>query len=256
MRTEKIWDKDGKSFVRTFSSDVIEQVNPVEYYLDSMIFKNMIMDRDLLEAKSPFLASQLPDSFFLKRATERAQKLISSMRENKVDQNFLKIFEKTRKKDQLHLLKGQTVDSDQLFDLICSAYEEYGFLYSKYRFETLDPGSQQKVLPKIIHQAENGEIHKIGDTDATDGELKRVLLHRKVIVAHIFEKENCWHSLFLTFNSLKGEENWKNGQAHFHYISSGFNLTKEQFIESMKTGNYLSTSVHIPLKDYGFQSGE
>ncbi len=81
-----------------------------------------------------------------------------------------------------------------------------------------------------------GRLKRLVKTNVSDGELKNVLLHRKVIVAHIFEKKEYWHSLFLTYNSLKGEENWNNGQAHFHYISSAFNLTKEEFIESMKSG--------------------
>ena len=52
---------------------------------------------------------------------------------------------------------------------------------------------------------------------------------------------------------MGGKENWKNGQPHFHYISSGFGIFKDDFIESMRTGNYKSTSIHIDLLEYGEQ---
>jgi hypothetical protein len=55
---------------------------------------------------------------------------------------------------------------------------------------------------------------------------------------------------------LSGKESWKNGQAHFHYISSAFGVSKEDFIESMRTGNYKATSIHIDLLDYGNQVDE
>lgn len=60
--------------------------------------------------------------------------------------------------------------------------------------------------------------------------------------------------LFVTYNSIGGKENWKEGQAHFHYISSAFGISKEEFIESMRSGKYKSTSVHIDLLEYGKQT--
>lgn len=253
MRSDKIWDKDGKSFLRVFFHDNIERVNPIEYYTNFMIFKSMLLERDLLDSMDSERSATVPDSFFRKRAQEKSAALITELRSDKVNENILKIFETFRKKDQEKVWKDQTINPDQLFDLIFQSYEKYGYLYSNYRFEVLDPGSRSKILPTAFHQNENGQIEKIGETQLSDGELKNVLLHRKVIVAHIFEKEDCWHSLFLTYNSLKGEENWNSGQAHFHYISSAFNLTKEEFIESMRSGKYLSTKIHITLKDYGHQ---
>ena len=253
MRTEKIWDKDNNSFLKAFYHDNIEKVNPVEYYTNFMIFKSMVLERDMLESKDLFLAKTVPDSFLRKRAGEHSSELIASLRSDKVGERVLKIFETFRKKDQEKLWKNQTINPDQLFDLIFLSFEMYGYLYSNYRFEILDSGSKSKILPIVFYQNNDGQIEKIGKTNATEGELKNVLLHRKVIVAHLFEKKECWHSLFLTYNSLKGEENWNNGQAHFHYISSAFNLTKEEFIESMRSGKYLSTKIHITLKDYGNQ---
>lgn len=67
----------------------------------------------------------------------------------------------------------------------------------------------------------------------------------KVVVAHFFDRGNDWHCLFITYNSIGGKENHNNGQPH--YFSSAFGITREEFIESMKTRTYKSTSVHIDL---------
>lgn len=142
---------------------------------------------------------------------------------------------------------------DELMSFIFKSYNEHVFLYSKYRFDNLPNGLEDKKLPKVFHLKDDGSIEKIGETDLTDGELKNVIEHRKVIIAHFFEKDEFWHCLFLTFNSVAGKENWKNGQPHFHYISSSFGISKDDFIESMKNGKYRSTSIHIDLLDYGNQ---
>jgi len=71
-----------------------------------------------------------------------------------------------------------------------------------------------------------------------------------------FKKDDTWHCIFNTYASLAGRENHKDGQAHFHYISSSFLLTKQEFIDSMESGKYRSTSVHIDLLDYGHQPNE
>ena len=71
-----------------------------------------------------------------------------------------------------------------------------------------------------------------------------------MIVSHFFELDDIWHCFFVTYNSLSGKENHKDGQPHFHYMSSEFGISKEDFIESMRTGNYRATSVHFDLLDY------
>lgn len=123
-------------------------------------------------------------------------------------------------------------------------------------FENLPSGLEGKKLPKLFHIKEDGTIEKVGETDLTDGELKNVIEHRKVIVSHFLEYGDFWQCFFLTYKSISGKENWKNGQAHFHYISSSCGISKADFIESMRTGKYKSTSIHIYLLDYGKQTEE
>ena len=140
--------------------------------------------------------------------------------------------------------------------LIFKSYQDYGYLYSKYVFENLPNGFEDKKLPKLFHVKEDGTVYKVGETDLTDGQLKHIIEHRKVIVSHFFEKDDLWHCIFNTYASLAGRENHKDGQAHFHYISSSFLLTKQEFIDSMDNGKYRSTKVHIDLLDYGHQPNE
>lgn len=253
MKTEKIYDENGKSFFRVFSSDKIEKVNPVEYYKTFEIERRAITLRDILATKEPYLTSLLDDNFFMKNAEETLLGFFEKFEKTEVNPNILKVLETSRKKDQESLLKGVSLDPDQLMSLIFQSYNKFGYLYSKYRFENIPVKFEGRKLPKIFRLKENGDIEKVGDTDLSDGELKNIIDQRSAVISHFFEREEIWHCFFLTYNSIGGKENHKGGQPHFHYISSGFNISKEEFVESMRTGRYRSTSIHIDLLDYGIQ---
>ena len=93
-------------------------------------------------------------------------------------------------------------------------------------------------------------VNIIGDTDLTEGQVKRMINERKVIIAHFLDRGDEWHCFFITYNSIGGKENHKDGQPHFHYISSAFGIKRDDFIKSMESGNYKSTSgLSQPLVD-------
>lgn len=254
MHTEKIFDENGQGFTRVFSADKVERVNPIEFYKTAELEKRAIMLHDLLSAKDPFLASMVSREFYLKNAEKGLVEFFEEFEKTEVDSKLLELLTTGRKKDQVSLLKGVKFNPDQLMSLIFKSYKDFGLLYSKYLFENLPDGMEGKKLPKMFRMKEDGSIEKVGETELTDGELKNLIEHRKVIASHFFENEDLWHCFFITYNSIKGKENWKDGQAHFHYISSGFGISKEEFIESMRTGKYKSTSIHIDLLDYGNQT--
>lgn len=253
MKTEKIYDENGKSFFRIFSSDEVEKVNPVEYYKTFETKKRAISLRDILAAKYPYLTSSLDDKFFMKNAEETLVGFFEKFEKTEVHANIIKVLETSRKKDQEALLKGMSLDPDQLMSLIFQSYNKFGYLYSRYRFENLPTKFEGRKLPKVFRLKEDGSIERIGETDLSDGELKNIMDQRSVVVSHFFEKDDVWHCFFLTYNSIGGKENYNEGQPHFHYISSGFNISKQEFVDSMKTGKYRSTSIHIDLLDYGVQ---
>ncbi|WP_420154111.1 hypothetical protein [Siphonobacter sp.] len=249
MNTEKFYYGEG-GFIRFFSNGNVERVNPIEYYKNYEIKKRAILIKDSLKAENAFLTSFLKEDFFIKKAEEDIADFFDIFEQTKIHSNFLALLDATRKKDQERLLKGMSLNLNELMALIFKSFNNFGFLYSKYFFETLPAGLAGKKLPELLYLRDDGTIKKIGDTDLVDGELKNIIEHRKVIVSHFFEKDNFWHCFFLTYKSISGRETWKGGQAHFHYISSVFGISKEDFIESMRTGNYKSTSIHIDLVDH------
>ena len=127
------------------------------------------------------------------------------------------------------------------------------YLYSRYRFENLPKDLTDKRKPKIVDISKEDAVNIIGDTDLTEGQVKRMINERKVIIAHFLDRGDEWHCFFITYNSIGGKENHKDGQPHFHYISSAFGIKRDDFIKSMESGNYKSTSVHIDLLGYGNQ---
>jgi hypothetical protein len=254
MHTDKIFDENGRGFIRVFSTDKVEKVNPIDFYKSAELEKRAVVLHDLLSAKDPFMASMVSKEFYLKNAKVGLDELFERFEKTNVDENLLELLLTSRKKDQISLLKGIKFNPDQLMSLIFKSYSDFGLLYSKYLFENLPAGLEGKKLPKMFRMKDDGTIDKVGETDFSDGELKNVIEQRKVIVSHFFENDDLWHCFFITYNSIGGKENWKDGQAHFHYISSGFGISKDEFIESMRSGKYKSTSVHIDLLDYGHQA--
>lgn len=253
MKTKKIYDESGNGFIRIMIPEPIEKVNPIEYYKNIEVKRRAIALRDILAIENPFLTSLLDEDFFIKNAVNTLNGYFEDIEKTELNENIIKMLLTDRKKEQISLLKNQTLNPNQLMALIFYAYKQHGFLYSKYHFENLPSGLEGKILPKLFYLKDDRSVYKTGDTNLTDGDLKRLIEQRKVIVSHFFEKENIWHCLFLTYNSIGGKENYNAGQPHFHYISSAFGISREEFIESMRTGRYKSTSIHIDLLDYGKQ---
>jgi len=52
--------------------------------------------------------------------------------------------------------------------MIFKSYTEFGYLYSRYRFEILPPNFEGKKLPKMFNLNTGGSIEKTGETDLTD----------------------------------------------------------------------------------------
>ena len=201
--------------------------------------------------EKPELIPYLSENFYIEEAKRNVDLGIFNQFEYlEVKPNFIELLKTTKKKEQIKLLKGQSLDPDELMAIIFKSFTEFGYLYSRYRFEILPPNVEGKKLPKMFNLKTDGSIEKTGETDLTDGELKSLIAQRKVIVPHFIEKDDVWHCFFATYNGLSGKENWKDGQAHYHYISSSFGISKEEFIESMRSGNYKSTSIHIDLLEY------
>ncbi|STD00412.1 Uncharacterised protein [Chryseobacterium carnipullorum] len=137
MDTRLIWDDDKKGFTRIFSEEKIEKVNPIEYYKKVELEKRALGLRDILYAQNPFLTSLLDDNFFEKKAKDILGDFFDQFEKIEVPQNFLKLLETTKKSVQVKLLKGQSLNPDQLMALIFKSYEDFGMVYSRYLFEKI-----------------------------------------------------------------------------------------------------------------------
>lgn len=255
FKTIKIADENGNGFYRIFFDDKVEKVNPIEYYKKYELNKRAINYRDILQMKDPFLAQKISDDFYVRYAKEEIakEKFWEAKEQTEIPENFLTLLETTKKKDQISLLKGMSINPNQLIALIFKSYKEHGYLYSRYRFENLSKDLTDKRKPKIADISKEDAVKIIGDTELTEGQVKKMINERKVIIAHFLDRGDEWHCFFITYNSIEGKENHKNGQPHFHYISRAFGITRDDFIKSMENGNYKSTSVHIDLFGYGNQ---
>lgn len=255
FKTIKIADENDNGFYRIFWDDKVEKVNPVEYYTNFELNKRAIDYRDILQMKAPFLAQKIPDDFYLRFAKKEIakEKFWETKEQTDIPENFLTLLETTKKKDQISLLKGLSINPNQLIALIFKSYKEHGYLYSRYRFENLPKDLTDKRKPKIADISKEDAVKIIGDTELTEGQVKKMINERKVIIAHFLDRGDDWHCFFITYNSIEGKENHKNGQPHFHYISRAFGITRDDFIKSMENGNYKSTSVHVDLLGYGHQ---
>lgn len=251
----EIMRPDGRSSYQVFWLDNVEKTNPIELYKNAEIYKRAILYRNVIEIKDPVLAQNLTDDFYTRYAMREVENegYCEKIERVGVHENFLKLLETTRKKDQITLLKGMSITPEQLMSLIFKSYKDYNYLYSIYRFENLSKDLYDKKTPKFAAMLNDGTIETIGDTDLTNGQVKKMITERKVIIAHFFDRGNDWHCLFTTYNSIGGKENHNNGQPHYHYFSSAFGINRDEFIESMRCGDYKSTSVHIDLLEYGNQ---
>lgn len=174
MKTDVIFDENGKGFTRSFSTDGIEKVNPVEFFKNHEIESRAIMLRDLLYAYNPFLTSFLDHDFFIKQAKETLKGFFEKFEQTKIHPNLEKVLVTTRKKEQESLLKGVSLNPDELMSLIFKSYNDHGYLFSRYIFENLPNGLEGKKLPKVFRLKEDGSIEKVGETNLTDGELKKL----------------------------------------------------------------------------------
>lgn len=138
----------------------------------------------------------------------------------------------------------------ELIAFIFHAHEEKGFLFSNYRAEHHHKGLDESELPEFIH-VKSEKVAKIGETNLKEGQLKQVVNHRKIIISKFIDNANEWHCFFVTYQSLKGEENWNNGQPHFHYISNKFGLSREEVLKELKSRHYkLNNLPHVSLMEY------
>ena len=246
MEEHTVYDDDGKGFTKIFSGTDIEFANPIEYYKNREIQRSMSLERTTLSLKNPIITASLPDAYFLKRANEKWEERLAQINSDSVPGNFISLLNTQSKHEQEKLLRGQSITPFQLAAYLFRAWTDFGYSFSNYRAEHHHKGVSEQDLPQLIRLDEEN-VRKAGTTSLTDGQLKNVVNHRKVIVSKILDRGSEWHCFFITYNSIAGKEKWQGGQPHYHYISDKWGLSRQEAVDRLKSTNYPPTSVHIAL---------
>lgn len=249
--TQIINKKTGERIL-SFSHDDIIDVDPLKHYKESFIIKNMIvngMSNDELSGKTEI--SEFDKDKFIE-AHQLWNKLYKEITDTEVPKNLILLLSDNNKNKQESLLKKVSLSPNILSAFIFEAYKKHGFQFSEYKSETLPKGFDSAKMP-FAFNIENENVKKYGETTLSDGQLKQVIDQRKVIVAKFLDDGVNWHCFIVTYKSLRGEEAWKEGQPHYHYVSNKFNIKKEEVIQQIQNGKYPKTSVHIRLLEYGNQ---
>lgn len=249
MRIQKIpHDKNGHYTI--FEATDIEFADPVKYYAELLVNTNVALERDLLLSKKPPFPMEMIDNFLLKRAIKEWDKKFKEYMQTEVPSNFLSLLKCDSKNEQIKLLKGQSLTPEQLIAFILRAWTDFGFTFSQYSAEHHHNGLDTADLPKVV-EVKGDTVEKVGDTPLSDGQLKHAMKYRHVVVSKFLDKQDSWHCLFVTFKSLRGEEPWKDGQPHYHYISDKFGIKRENVVTELKNKNYnLGTLPHIDIVGY------
>ena len=256
MIFKKFYNKKNGEAVFSFSNrENIESVDPVKYYGDFFILKQMII-RGIpeYELKGKMKPSEEIKKVFIE-SVELWKEKLAEIKRITIPINLNKILSTTKKSQQEKLLKGINLTPDLFAAFIFEASEKHGYKLSQYKTEIPQKGIDMSIMPFAYEVKENGHVKTFGKTELSDGQLKQAIKHRKVTIAKILEKEDVWHCFFTNYKSLNGEETWLDEkQPHYHYISNGFGLTKEKVIKELKSEKYnLGNLPHIKLAEYGNQ---
>lgn len=229
-----------------------EFVNPLskiaeDYIAQSMQFHKTIMEAYLKSKGEPDIPEHILLKVVFKNALkdwdEQQQKFMSA----EVQQPLWHLLDAETKKDQIKALRGLSTTWSELHSFICQAGESLGYTYSFYRADFQMKGLDKTKLPRLFRLRKNNKIETIGHTELTNGQLKKAITDRKVILAKFIDKDDKWHYFFYTFKSITGQENYQGEQPHVHYISSKWGISRDEVVAAFKSGTYRSTPVHIKI---------
>lgn len=246
IRTRKIQMLGASGHYTVRQIDDFEYVNPIEHIASIFISSSMSFDRDILLMKGLQVPEVLMERFLFKEAVKEWHKENKRYQSIEVPKALYTLLEAKSKKDQVNALNGLSLTADELISFIFMAFEKYGYRYSQYTAHHHHKGLDESQLPKLIHIEDDGSVTSIGKTNLTKGQQKQAVEHRKVTVSKFIDLGSSWHCFFLTFQSLKGKESYKDGQPHLHYISDKWNIPRNDVVSQLTNKDYSLPSLpHI-----------
>ncbi len=188
----------------------------------------------------------LPNEYFLWEAKRAWYRIYKEIVETPIPPNFLKLFNSSSKTEQERLMNGASLTPYQLCNLWFAASIKFSCSYSNYTSVKLPNGIQENDLPKFAHIA-GEKIAKIGNTVLSEGQLKNLINHRKVIIARFLDNKDSWHCFYQTIKGVAGEEKGATGRPHLHYISDKWGYSRADVVKLIKSGSCPCTKIHIDL---------
>lgn len=244
MSVEIIPDDDGKGFSVAIEEDEVEFTDPIKHISETEIKKLAVLGK-----ASSKLRNFLPDGYFLWEAKRSWEARYKEVIGTPIPPNFLKLFEANSKAEQERLMDGASLTPFQLCNLFFAGSIRFGCTYSNYLTEKLPNGIEEKDLPRLV-RVEGDKVIKVGATTLSDGQLKNLVNHRKVIVAKFLDNKDGWHCFYQTYKGVSGEEKGAQDRPHLHYLSDKWAIPRETVVKQIKEGNAPTTRVHIDLKGY------
>lgn len=226
--------------------DDFEFVNPLEFIKNICIESSKSFDRNILIGKG---FSNPSERVLKKFALKRCSKKIRNYQNTKIPKALISLLNANSKKEQVNLLKGLSLNHDQLYSFIFFAYENYNFKLSQYKANHNHNGFDVSKMPRIVHIEDDGRVTKVGKTELSDGQLKQIVEHRKVTISKFLDNNNGWHCFFVTYKSLAGKEKHNDGKPHFHYISDKWNIDRKDVLEQLTSKKYSLPSLpHVGFR--------
>lgn len=239
--------KDG--FYSIFQMGDVYRVNPLELFRTHHVNMCLNIKMDILAMKKIPFSFMLLD-VLLKTGIENWICNKKEIFESDLSVDFIKVLEAKSKKEQVRLLRGSSLTTNQLIKWVFIAWEKYGLKFSQFHIEHLSKDIPENEMPVIV-DVSGDKVKKVGKTTLSDKQLRHAMEFRKVVVAKFLEHDDEWHCLFLTYDSIKGKESWKDGQPHFHYISDKFGISREEVENQLRGKKYnLGSLPHIDLLKY------
>jgi hypothetical protein len=245
---QEISDQNSSSRYWINKIEDVERVNPIEHFKKTYVYGRMNFHERFFEMNYPGISSIESHRLLIQRIYNEWEEHLNKGCKKHLPINLDNLFNAKRKSEQEKIWRDIKMTSEDYWAFIVQAYDKFGYTMSSYRADHNHKGLVESELPKLFH-IDNGQVVVLGETTLTQGQLKQAIQHRKVTVSKFFDKDENWHCLFLTFASLKGEEKYKNGKPHLHYISNKWGLPRTSVVSQLTSEKYRLPSLpHIDFE--------
>ena len=121
IKTRKIGDpyKGGRYTIREY--DDFEFVNPIHQIMNMYIGASMSFERDILTMEGFEAPEEIMEKVLFKRAIKEWSEELIKYKSIEIPANLLALLETVKKKNQINLLKGISLTSDELIAFIFQA---------------------------------------------------------------------------------------------------------------------------------------